>query len=415
MNNVCILLTSKYPYEQGEEFIETEIDYLCSTFKEVIIVSGGKGRITRRVPENCNIHSFKAAVSEIGRYEKLKSMQHPEFYYVISKSMKNKSPKDFYHTAMTEMRNISRIERHVEFISNLIGRNGYADSQITVYSYWMSFNILVVYHLKTIYPFIKTVVRAHNTDLYEFVDRFESRYPLINLFRKIDSLNFISEHGKKYFEKKYGKYIQKNSFLSRLGVQPSEIAVDHDRKGSLRIITVSSLTEIKRVDRVIESLSLLKIPVRWVHIGSGPLEENLKKLAEEYLHGSSNVEYEFKGYMKNSEVKAFYKEFRPHLFLNTSLREGVPVSIMEAMSMGVPVIALNSGGCSEIVDEKNGILLPEKSSPRDVANAIQEIRSKGQLEYSNMSKSAFDMWYCKFNSEKNYKKFADSISRLSKD
>lgn len=37
--------------------------------------------------------------------------------------------------------------------------------------------------------------------------------------------------------------------------------------------------------------------------------------------------------------------------------EGIPVSIMEAMSFGIPVIARNVGGMSEIVNEENGLLL----------------------------------------------------------
>lgn len=52
--------------------------------------------------------------------------------------------------------------------------------------------------------------------------------------------------------------------------------------------------------------------------------------------------------------------------------EGIPVSIMEAMSFGIPVIARNVGGMSEIVNEENGLLL-ENDDAEDAASKISSL------------------------------------------
>ena len=59
------------------------------------------------------------------------------------------------------------------------------------------------------------------------------------------------------------------------------------------------------------------------------------------------------GAIQNVEVYKYYNEHCADLFINVSSSEGLPVSIMEAISFGIPVIATDVGGTGEIV--KNGI------------------------------------------------------------
>jgi glycosyltransferase involved in cell wall biosynthesis len=55
--------------------------------------------------------------------------------------------------------------------------------------------------------------------------------------------------------------------------------------------------------------------------------------------------------------------------ISTDVPEGIPVSLMEAMSFKIPVIATNCGATRELVDGKSGILVNEKD-PEAVSNAI---------------------------------------------
>ena len=67
---------------------------------------------------------------------------------------------------------------------------------------------------------------------------------------------------------------------------------------------------------------------------------------------SKNLNVILTGYISNSDVKQLYMMNDFDLFVNMSLSEGIPVSIMEAISFGIPIIATNVGGNAEIVNDE---------------------------------------------------------------
>ncbi len=76
----------------------------------------------------------------------------------------------------------------------------------------------------------------------------------------------------------------------------------------------------------------------------------------------------FLGYIKREDAPAILSLF--DVFVSTSLNEGTPVSIVEAMSMELPVVAVDVGGISEqIINGKTGILLTSRD-PLTIANAV---------------------------------------------
>lgn len=70
----------------------------------------------------------------------------------------------------------------------------------------------------------------------------------------------------------------------------------------------------------------------------------LDKIEEIFIQEIVNVAYNFVEYLNNEEVYTFYRNNRVDVFLNVSESEGVPVSIMEAMSCHIPTIAPDVGG-----------------------------------------------------------------------
>jgi glycosyltransferase involved in cell wall biosynthesis len=91
-----------------------------------------------------------------------------------------------------------------------------------------------------------------------------------------------------------------------------------------------------------------------------------------------------------------------------STTEGIPVSIMEAMSFGIPVIATDVGGTQEIVNKDNGILLHSQLDETDLASAIR-IAMKEDLWQRKTN--ALETWRSKYNAPTNYQNFVSELSQ----
>lgn len=139
------------------------------------------------------------------------------------------------------------------------------------------------------------------------------------------------------------------------------------------ILSVGEVNKNKNHKVGIEALAKLNDPdVYYVICGRGPLMDAHKELAKELGVGDRVV---LTGY--RTDVADFYK--MADVFLFPSFREGLPVSVMEAMASGLPIIATSIRGSSDIVKESiNGKLL----KPDDVdgfANVIEAFRNKELL------------------------------------
>lgn len=84
--------------------------------------------------------------------------------------------------------------------------------------------------------------------------------------------------------------------------------------------------------------------VRFELAGEGPERENILRLIHDYRIEKAFI---LRGFLDN--MTEFYNGL--DLYINTSLHEGLPMSILEAMSRGLPVIAPNIGGLKEIVND----------------------------------------------------------------
>ncbi|MBQ4033784.1 MAG: glycosyltransferase, partial [Paludibacteraceae bacterium] len=115
---------------------------------------------------------------------------------------------------------------------------------------------------------------------------------------------------------------------------------------ALNIVSCSNAIPLKRLDLIAEALQKADFPIQWTHIGSGPTLEKISAMVESM---PKNVTVSLLGQKSNEFVRDLYTKKHFDVFLNVSTTEGVPVSIMEALAAGIPVIATNVGGTSEIV------------------------------------------------------------------
>ncbi len=146
-----------------------------------------------------------------------------------------------------------------------------------------------------------------------------------------------------------------------------------------------------------------------MHIGDGSEKNKLEELIQEL---PNNIHVELLGRIGNSNVNQYYAENCPDLFINVSTSEGVPVSIMEAMSFGIPVIAANVGGNNEIVSAENGYLLPPQLFPIDLANCIISFLDLTLNQKKVKRISSYETWRNKYNAEINFREFVKTIQDL---
>lgn len=299
-------------------------------------------------------------------------------------------------------------------IDNALKEENFSSSeQIYFYSFWLTFGAYASILLSERYSAVKKVSRAHGFDVY--LERNKRSYLPFRKYiaEHLDGIYFISEHGRRYFK----NLCQLRGFQStalkviHLGTFRREVLPPSDARTTIVLASCSSMIPLKRLDlivRLVEEVASICEDVRWVHIGGGPLMESVKALTEKSLPGK----YDFLGQLDNSEVFSIYARYRPFFFLNLSDHEGIPISIMEAMSVGIPAIARNIGGNSEIVqDGKNGFLLPETVNDGDLRKAASRIVDlfKDPAGYQTYSSAAVETWDAAFNAEQNNEAFISDL------
>ena len=109
----------------------------------------------------------------------------------------------------------------------------------------------------------------------------------------------------------------------------------------------------------------------WI-VGDGVEREKLTALAAQLKLDESVKFLGFSGKVHEILAKA-------SLFVNSSLTEGISLSILEAMSLGLPIVATNVGGTPSVVNEGQNGLLVEPRSPHELASAILRLARDREL------------------------------------
>ena len=118
----------------------------------------------------------------------------------------------------------------------------------------------------------------------------------------------------------------------------------------------------------------------------------------------TNVRIILAGRMSNGEVLHYYETHSFDVFVNVSTNEGVPVSIMEAISYNIPAVATDVGATSEVVTPNSGVLVSENPTIEEIKNAIVKAVT------SKIEPRVF--WDEMFNAENNYRKWAKTLWEL---
>lgn len=405
-----ILLNRKFPYKSGEAFLENEIDEIACAFDKVLIYPSdvtGLDKQTRIVNSKNVVVRVLESVENKKRQIKY-AFDWPKYIGLCtSKGLIRKSIEGYFLAAAYSQAD--------KIVADLERFNITTDDRVFVYSYWLYINAKVACIIKDYFKGRKTSVvafsRAHRFDIYEENRKFGYLPQREELLSELDCVYACSDNGADYLKTKYPRFAEK-IFTSYLGTYDHGIE-QHAKTDTLRIVSCSRLSRVKRVHLIVDALAILKekgVSIEWTHIGGGEL---YKKIETEVSRKLQGMKVDLKGTVSNKNVYEFYAANPVDVFINVSSSEGLPVSIMEAISFGIPVIATNVGGTGEIViTGVSGALVDPGIDSETLAKNINCIAKMENKDYSALRKSTRELWKRKYQAKENYRHFANSIKKL---
>jgi len=270
----------------------------------------------------------------------------------------------------------------------------------------------------------KVITRLHGFDVY--FERGEYSYlPFRNYFlRNLDSMFFISENGRDYFLDKLkirNSQFEKKLRVSRLGFHSEyHESLSGNRKAPFRMVSTSWILENKRLILIAEALKLLPhdIQLEWVHFGGyygidKDYYDLFLKIVADMEKQFPRIHIRVMGSTPKEDILQFYAQSDVHLFINVSVSEGIPVSMMEAGRYGIPLLGTLVGGVGEIIEHShNGFRLPSNPSPEDIAVRILEVIRMSDEDFFQLRSNSLSRWKERFDSSRNYRDFLNDLISL---
>jgi len=173
-------------------------------------------------------------------------------------------------------------------------------------------------------------------------------------YRRVDAVICQSVYMQDDLIAYYGFSTAKTIIIRNAVSQPVAPDEQSQHDSIAQLISVSRLSVEKGIDRVIRALQYLSVPFHFTLIGDGPEHESLKNLVNT-LHLNKQITFH------GSSTTPFAEVAGPDLFLMGSHYEGFPNVLIEANSIGIPVIAFDApGGIAEVIEPgQNGWLVKD--------------------------------------------------------
>lgn len=219
------------------------------------------------------------------------------------------------------------------------------------------------HHFPTV-PFILTLQEGDS--LAHIYRRAFFIWPLFKrIFTRADVITAISRY--------LAEWAQKMGARAPIYIVPNGVSVERfthkdvplKKEGSV-IITTSRLVEKNGISDLIQSLTSLPAEVKLVIVGTGELEEKLKRETRD-LGLESRVT--FAGFVPHSEIPHYLHS--ADIFVRPSLSEGLGNSFLEAMAAGVPVIATPVGGIPDFLENGTTGLFCKVHNPQSIAMQVR--------------------------------------------
>lgn len=436
MKKLLILLTSVYPTNKGDMFVHEELKHLEGVFDKILIFPVNntaklESRVEIQSPSELHLTNRRGTIAARLR----------DLLYMISAFMRRtEQTRTEAKTRAKGLRqhlylyfSTGRAEQLLRDCRPII-RQAIEDEtydRVVVYSYWMSIPAIAALKIgqdiSKQYPNqnLKIYSRGHGYDIYDEASATGFQPYRRALIEEMDALFPCSQYGVDYMQSRYLRPGEASPiYLARLGVadplterELDWLDIEKQRSteaGTLSLVSCSRVIPLKRLNLLVEALSLLKeknVKLSWTHFGDGPDIEDLRQTAESKL---GFMDWSIRGHVPNTEIMDFYCHARADLFLNVSSSEGVPVSVMEALAAGIPIVATDVGGTAEVVlPERGSTLLSANVTAAEIAVVLESYAAHTAEQRTFLSRDARAVWAEYSDSEKNYRQMSEIIAGIN--
>ena len=410
---ILLLFTASYPYTSGAEqtFLDDEIGHLKKAFDRVILVPRDCTGERLPLPDGIEVdESYSSFLASNRSRALLSAVFSPLFWSDIFARPAILFNKDALPRLI---KFVGKAALTREWVEGWFQNSTLAPRDCVFYTYWFDDSAMGIGLAKKNLPEIRVITRAHGYDLYE--ERYDFAYwpcrsTALSLMDRVFS---ASDAGLRYLQIRYPQFKERYQ-TALLGVMPSGFLSQPSQDGKLRIVSCSRLVPVKRVGLLLEAVSAaarIRPDLRfiWHHIGNGDTREALYEHANKtFLENAIAI---FSSYIDRQNLFEFYRQTSVDVFVNVSESEGTPVTAMEAISCGIPILATAVGGNVEIATKQNGWLLSPNPTPEEIAAALIGIHDN-VLDTQKKRKGSFDVWQEKYNAERNFQEFAVLLKQV---
>ena len=403
------LITDHYPYTRGElPFLLPELAVTHNYFDILLISRDLQSKQELTPPYGISAVRFPStAPSKAAKALHLAHcLMDKKYRREIAQNTSGRPRKEIEAEVRNFLYNAEALRQWME-------RQGYFDDtrNAVYYSFWYSVGTMaLVLEKEKVHPDMKIATRAHGYDLYD------ERQPCGQLFKrymdpKIDLIGFISRVGRDYYVQHFATRPADQYRVYYLGVADHGLCPE-ERGDTLEIFSCSNVIPLKRIDHIAHAIQQLQVPVHWFHAGEGECLQEMRAMCQTLFCEKPNIKWEMPGSIPNDAVIQYYQQHHVDLFINASETEGLPVSIMEAYSFGVPVIAPAVGGIPELVNAGTGYLLSPEASAQEIAAAIQSWLDATPMQQASLRLNARQIWHNSFYDKRNHERFAKALLAL---
>lgn len=416
MKTDMYLITQDFPYGHIEDsFVKPEYPYLCDRFHVSIIAA----ELGETVPDTTDL-PVEACVIPTAQslWDKLTSFLHflceKDCYSELAAIIRDRKfvLKRIYRALMFG----TAAETFYRRLKKKLRLN--KSTHALFYFYWFDYKCFGLTMHKHKFPNLKIIARTHGYDLYDYRELYGRQFFKPQMDAKVERLIFAAQFAKDYYLERYRKQDGDKYPLHRLGVADKMMSAEMRKtayKEEFLLMSCSDAIALKRVELIIEGLSAVtNKKIEWIHIGGGNKLESLKQEAKARLGTKQNIQFKFADILPNDKVMSFYKEHYVSCFITTTSTEGgSPVSVQEALSFGVPVIATSVGELTRMVSG-NGVLLSENPTGAEVGRAIEHIAEMyGTEVYFTMCEQSLQIFRNKFDADRNFNILADELVQIT--